>query len=95
MKSKLLIAIATLLASSIISAEQGNYILGPIDDAPIEIAVPEVSEDGRPAGVPAEAKHVRMHIDNIGSDGYALTGAVWQMQAIRPYELLHGSEAPE
>ena len=38
-----LIAIAALLASSILSAEQGNYILGPIDDAPIEIAVPEIA----------------------------------------------------
>ena len=29
-----------------------SYFLGPIDDAPIEIAVPEVSQDGRSAGVP-------------------------------------------
>ena len=65
-----LIAIAALLASSIISAEQGNYILGPIDDAPIEIAVPEVSEDGRPAGVPAEAKLVRVDIRSITQGDY-------------------------
>ena len=39
---RLLIAIAALLASSILSAEQGNYILGPIDDAPSETVAPEI-----------------------------------------------------
>ena len=34
MKSKSLIAIAVLLASSALSAEQGNYLLGPIEQAP-------------------------------------------------------------
>ena len=68
MKSKLLIAIAALVASSILSAEQGNYILGPIDDAPIEIAVPEVSEDGRPAGVPENAIRRLVRLDEVGGD---------------------------
>ena len=77
-----LIAIATLLASSIISAEQGNYILGPIDDAPIEIAVPKVSEDGRPAGVPENAIRRLVRLDDVGGDSLEWGG-------------LFGVDAPE
>lgn len=96
-----LIAIAALLASSILSAEQGNYILGPIEDAPIEIAVPEVSEDGRPAGVPAEAKLVRVSIGRIQQGDYYWPSGTpprrkWMgNQWKRPPEGLAGIAAPQ
>ena len=88
MKSKLLIAIAVLLASSIISAEQGNYILGPIDDAPIEIAVPEVSEDGRPAGVPDGAAMSMFDLSYVGPD-------IISLGIKQEYLALYGVDAPE
>ena len=85
MKGIALIAVLAFWAAQAF-AEEGNYLLGPIEDAPIEIDVPEVSQDDRPVGVPDNAIRYLFWLRNVGGD--ALTYGPFPPR-------LFGIQAPE
>ena len=77
-----------LLCPSISIGEEGNYLLGPIEDASIEIDVPEVSQDGRPAGVPDDAVLMTFPLNRVS------VGVIFWGQTHRSYLALYGAYPP-